>query len=122
MSKESNRLKISKKINSYKITQQTKSQIFDFLDNCNEFMIDNLDHNLDQFISQNHNINTKNNLLNNIKVETKQWVTELMLEIYASKKNITASYIELYLERGKINSNTKKEKLLSHKRITANKK
>lgn len=110
MTKKLARSQIEQKINSYKITKDTRKQIFDFLDNCNEFMIDNLDHNLENFISQNYKIQTKHSVMNQIKVETKQWLTELMLEVYASTKNVSTWYIELYLERGKINSNYKKEK------------
>lgn len=110
MTKQIARTKIEKKINNYKITKDTKKQIFEFLDDCNEFMISNLDHNLENFISQNYQIHNKHSQMNAIMVETKQWITELMLEVYASKKNISTSYVELYLERGKINSNYRKEK------------
>ncbi len=109
MTKQIARSKIEKKINNYKITKETKKQIFDFLDNCNEFMIGNLDDNFEKFIIQSYQIQSHNSQINSIMIETKQWVNELMLEIYASKKNMTTSYIELYLQRWKINSNYKKK-------------
>lgn len=110
MTKKLARSQIEQKINSYKITKDTRKQIFDFLDDCNEFMINNLDHNLETFISQNYKIQSKHSLTNQIKIEAKSWLTELMLEVYASNKNVSTWYIELYLERGKINSSYKKEK------------
>ena len=108
MTKKIARSQIEKKINSYKITKDTKRQIFEFLDDCNEFMIDNLDHNLETFISQSYKIQSKQSLTNQMKIEAKSGLTELMLEIYASNRNVSSWYIELYLERGKINSNYKK--------------